>query len=172
MIDQRARRIRLLALDVDGVLTDGGLYLTDRGEQMKRFQVRDGLGIRLLRDNGVGVGVVTARRSQLVELRARELNLDFVHQGVKDKWATLSEELANRNIPPDECAYMGDDLVDLGVLGQVGLAAAPSDAHEEVRQRVHWVAPLGGGQGAVRALADLILKAQGRWEAVLAAMQQ
>lgn len=166
----RVRRIKLVVLDVDGVLTDGGLYLDDDGRQIKRFQVRDGLGIRLLRENGIEVGLITARRSRLVELRGGELQVAFVHQGIRDKWACLARELAQRGLGAGECAYMGDDLVDLAVLARVGLACAPADAHAEVRQRVHWIAPQGGGQGAVRALADLLLQVQGCWERVVASM--
>ncbi|MBF0370551.1 MAG: HAD hydrolase family protein [Magnetococcales bacterium] len=166
----RARRIRLVALDVDGVLTDGGLYLNDDGVQMKRFYVGDGMGIRLLLDAGISVGFITARHSRLVELRARELNLSFCHQDVKNKWARLSHEMKQQGIDAADCAYMGDDLVDLPVLTRVGFAAAPADARPQVCSRVHWVASLGGGRGAVREMAEGILQAQGAWEAILKAM--
>lgn len=167
---QRAARIRLLALDVDGVLTDGGLYLDDAGLQGKRFHVRDGLGMRLLREAGLQVGIITARKSKLVEQRAEELKLAFVRQGAHRKWAALEEEMNRAGLTPEACAYMGDDLVDLGVLTRVGLAAAPADAHPEVAARVHWQASTGGGRGAVRELAEGILHAQGAWEGIVARM--
>ena len=160
---KRAAAVRLVVLDVDGVLTDGGLYLDDDNRQSKRFFVRDGLGIRLLIDAGIAVGLITGRRSKVVEHRAAELNLSFFHQGVDDKGPQLDAELKARGLEAAACAYMGDDLIDLGVLSRVGLATAPADAVQEVRDRVHWVAPHGGGHGAVRALAEGILSAQGRW---------
>ena len=160
---QRAEAIRLVALDVDGVLTDGGIYLDGNGVESKRFYVRDGLGIRLLLQAGLRVGVITARQSAAVTQRAGELSLSFVHQGVRDKWACLQQELANARLDPAHCVYMGDDLVDLAVLQQVGLSAAPGDADPAVRQRVHWVATACGGRGAVRELAENLLRTQNRW---------
>ncbi|MEO5340005.1 MAG: hypothetical protein H7837_05710 [Magnetococcus sp. MYC-9] len=160
---QRAIAVRMVALDVDGVLTDGGIYLDANGVESKRFHVRDGLGIRLLLQAGMRVGVVTARHSALVAHRARELSLSFVHQGVQDKWECLQRELAKAGLDPVHCAFMGDDWVDLPVLDQVGLATAPGDADPEVRRRVHWVATALGGQGAVRELAENLLRTHGRW---------
>ncbi|OSM01627.1 KdsC family phosphatase [Magnetofaba australis] len=167
---ERAAKIRLLALDVDGVLTDGGIYLDNAGGEMKRFNVQDGLGARLLLDAGVAVGVITARKSDLVARRARELKLAFAHQGAHEKWACLEQEMATRGLTADQCAFMGDDLVDLGVMSRVGLAACPANAHEETRRRSHWQASAAGGEGAVRELADHILRAQGRWDEIVAAM--
>lgn len=164
---ERAAKVRLVVLDVDGVLTDGGLYLDDDSRQAKRFFVRDGLGLRLLIDSGVAVGLITGRKSQLVDHRAQELRLSFCHQGVDDKWPRLETELKQRGLDVTACAYMGDDLIDLGILSRVGLAAAPADAVPEVRDRVHWTAPRGGGRGAVRDLAEGILRAQGRWEGLV-----
>lgn len=164
----RAKPVRMVVLDVDGVLTDGGIYLDDNGLESKRFDVRDGMGIRLLRQAGLSVGVVTARRSRSVAKRAEELALTFVHQGVQDKWSCLQQELRRAGIEPYQCAYMGDDLVDLGVLQRVGLATAPLDAVGEVRHRVHWVATHHGGRGAVRELAENLLHTQARWQAVIA----
>ncbi|MBF0625342.1 MAG: hypothetical protein HQL82_11120 [Magnetococcales bacterium] len=166
---RRARAVRLVVLDVDGVLTDGGLYLLEDGGEAKRFHVRDGQGIRSLIEAGIPVGWITARQSKLVERRARELDISFLHQGVQRKWTLLDGILGERRLPPEACAYMGDDLVDLETLGRVGLAAAPADAHPEVLGAAHWIAAAAGGQGAVRELADGILLHQGRWEAILAA---
>ncbi|MEO5352615.1 MAG: HAD hydrolase family protein [Magnetococcus sp. XQGC-1] len=160
---ERATLIRMVALDVDGVLTDGAIYLDNEGQESKRFYVRDGMGIRLLLQAGFRVGLLTARRSALVEHRARELSLSFVHQGVKDKWSCLQQELSRAGWEPRQCAYMGDDLVDLAVLQRVGLATAPRDADPEVLQRVHWVAEAAGGEGAVRELAENLLRTQNRW---------
>ncbi|MBF0462180.1 MAG: HAD-IIIA family hydrolase [Magnetococcales bacterium] len=159
----------MVALDVDGVLTDGGIYLDDTGSESKRFYVRDGLGIHLLLRAGLHVGLLTARQSPVVAQRAKELSLSFVHQGVTDKWACLQHELAKYQLDPIHCAYMGDDWVDLPVLQQVGLATAPADADWEVCRRVHWVATARGGQGAVRQLAENLLRTQNRWGNMIAA---
>ncbi|MEO5363352.1 MAG: HAD-IIIA family hydrolase [Magnetococcus sp. DMHC-8] len=159
----RAMAVRMVALDVDGVLTDGGIFLDGNGMESKRFHVRDGLGIRLLREAGLLVGLVTARHSPAVAQRARELSMTFVHQGIRDKWACLQQELAKARLTPAHCAYMGDDLLDLAVLHRVGLATAPADADGEVRQRAHWVSTAAGGQGAVRELAENLLRTQNRW---------
>ncbi|MBF0162318.1 MAG: hypothetical protein HQL88_08515 [Magnetococcales bacterium] len=168
---ERAARIRMVALDVDGVLTDGGIYLDDQGVESKRFYVRDGLGIRLLLQAGLRVGLLTARQSPAVTRRAQELSLSFVHQGLKDKWGCLQDELAKAQWDPVHCLYMGDDWVDLPVLQRVGLAAAPGDADPEVRRQVHWVARAGGGQGAVRELAEELLRSQNRWGTLLETFQ-
>lgn len=165
---KRARNIRLLALDVDGVLTDGGIHLDSAGIESKRFHVRDGLGIRLLLESGMAVGMITARNSPLVAARARELDVSFLHQGVKEKWRCLEEELRQRALSAGQCAFMGDDLIDLPILSRVGLASAPADADPEVVRRVHWTARRSGGRGAVRELAEGLLRAQGRWEQALA----
>lgn len=167
---ERAANIRMVVLDVDGVLTDGGIYLGEQGLELKRFYVRDGLGLRLLLQAGFIVGILTARQSSLVTERARELSLSFVHQGVKNKWACLRHELEKANLSPNQCAYMGDDLVDLQVLQRVGLATAPADADSEVLRRVHWVAEQKGGQGAVRSLAEKLLQTQFRWETIVATL--
>lgn len=164
---RRARAIRLVALDVDGVLSDGGITLDERGVESKRFHVRDGMGIRLLQEAGIPVGLITARRSGLVTQRARELRMAFLHQGVEAKWPALAQELAARGVPVEACAFMGDDLIDLPILLRVGLATAPADADAEVGLRVHWQASRPGGQGAVRELAELILRSQERWQGLL-----
>ncbi|MEO5378306.1 MAG: phenylphosphate carboxylase subunit delta [Magnetococcus sp. DMHC-6] len=167
-VQTRAQAVKLVALDVDGVLTDGGLWFNDVGQEMKRFFVRDGMGIRLLLESGITVGCITARHSDVVTCRSRELGLSFLHQGVHDKWACLQQELAQRGLDASQCAYMGDDLIDLPVLIRVGLACAPVDADLEVRSRVHWVASKSSGAGAVRELAEGILKIQGNWQQLMA----
>ncbi len=169
-LQARLRRVRLLALDVDGVLTDGGIIHSDGGAglvESKRFYVRDGLGLRLLLKRDIKVGLITARRSELVAHRASELQLAFVHQGIRHKRDCLLRELDRNDLTLEECTFMGDDLQDLPVLTQVGFSSAPADAQPEVRDRVHWVAPKKGGRGAVRDLAELLLKAQGHWEGIV-----
>jgi 3-deoxy-D-manno-octulosonate 8-phosphate phosphatase (KDO 8-P phosphatase) len=153
-------------LDVDGVLTDGILHYSDGGEELKRFSVRDGLAIRLLLESGIQVAIVTGRRSEAVAIRCRELGLrdDLVIQGSSDKAAdlvTLQERLELRG---DQVAAMGDDLPDLPMLTRVGFAACPADAAPEVVAACHLVCGAGGGRGAVREIAQLILKAQRRWQ--------
>lgn len=163
----RAARVKLLALDVDGTLSDGKLWFTSDGKEIKAFNVLDGLGMKLLRDIGVEIALITARESQVVSLRARELGLRHVQQGARDKLASLNHLCQALSIKPDQVAYMGDDLPDLPVLHVVGLATAPANAHPWVRQRVHWVTRAGGGEGAVRELCDLILLGHGKAEAIL-----
>ena len=162
-----AKKVKMVALDVDGVLTDGGIFIDNAAVEAKRFYVRDGLGIRLLLDSGIKVGLITARNSQVVSRRAQELSLSFVHQGVKEKWHCLQGEMERAGIESDACAFMGDDLIDLPILSKIGLATAPADAAPEVLERVHWVAQRPGGRGAVRDLAEEILKAQGMWAGIV-----
>ena len=164
---RRAARVRLIAFDVDGVLTDGRLYFDSRGEALKAFDVRDGFGIRLLRQAGIEMAIITGRSSGIVTARAKDLGIARVLQGQDDKRAALERISADAGIAPRECAYMGDDWIDLSALALVGFAAAPADALPEVRDRAHWVAPSPGGRGAVRDLAQFVLKAQGRLEPLL-----
>ncbi len=132
--------------------------------ESKRFYVRDGLGIRLLLEAGITVGCITARNSPLVTQRGTELGLSFVHQGIKEKWHCLQNEINGRGLVPRQCAFMGDDLIDLPILSRVGLASAPADADPEVVHRVHWLARRKGGWGAVRELAEGLLRAKGIWD--------
>lgn len=171
-IARRAARVRLVGLDVDGVLTDGRLYFGARGETFKAFDVRDGLGIQLLRAAGIAVAIVTGRNSPIVAARARDLGITHVLQAQRDKHASVQRLLAEAGLGLDECAFMGDDWPDLSALAAVGLSATVADAPEEVRRRVHWVAPSPGGRGAVRDLTSLILHAQGRFEPMLEAALQ
>ena len=162
----RLARIRWLLLDVDGVLTDGKIRYDSAGRETKAFDVSDGAGIRLLQDAGVDVALITARSSDIVSQRAAELGIEEVHQGVKDKLEAVRDLLARNVVSPDEVAYMGDDLLDLPVLLQIGTAIAVADARKEVRERVHWVTGQPGGAGAVREVCEAIIKAKGRWEDV------
>ncbi len=167
-LEPRLRPIRLLLLDVDGVLTDGGLYYTDSGEEMKRFHIHDGMGVDLLQRAGIQVGILTGRKSSLVERRARELGIRIVKQGFYDKSAGLAEVLREENLAPGEVGYVGDDVQDLAVMKEVGFRAAPSNATAEVRARADYVCTRSGGGGAVREVADLILGLLGRKEAAVA----
>ncbi len=156
----RAARIRLVLLDVDGVLTDGRLYYGPEGELMKAFDVRDGHGIVLLRDQ-VDFGVVSGRPGKASERRLQELRVKHLVFGERDKLAGYAR-LAHLGIADEEVAYMGDDVNDVPLLRKVGLSACPADAHPEVKELVHFVARSAGGRGAVRELCDLLLKAKGK----------
>ena len=168
-LEARASGVRLLILDVDGVLTDGGIVLDDSGREYKRFHVRDGHGIKLLQQQGISVAIVTGRRSAVVEHRAWELGIREVHQGAVQKGPALEEVLEACGVAPAEAAMIGDDVVDLPILSRTGLAVAVADAHPAVRERAHWVTAAGGGRGAVREVADRILRARGLEEKVLSA---
>ncbi len=163
-----AERIRLVILDVDGVMTDGGIYLgaTESGEpvEMKRFEIQDGLGIRLMRSAGIEVAIITGRESDAVRLRAQELEITECHQDRSAAKLPIARELLERyGIGWDEVAYIGDDLPDLPVFRHVGLAAAVANATPEVRALAHWVATRRGGHGAVREFAEALLQARGEW---------
>jgi 3-deoxy-D-manno-octulosonate 8-phosphate phosphatase (KDO 8-P phosphatase) len=168
----RAARVRMLVFDVDGVLTDGGLYYGDSGEALKRFDVKDGHALVLARLAGLPAALLTARTSSIVDVRGRELGLAAILQGKKEKGPALDELLTQFSIPAESCAYMGDDLNDLGPMSRVGLSACPADAVPEVRQEAHFVANSRGGQGAARELVELCLKASGRWEDVVGMMKR
>lgn len=160
---RRARRIRLLVLDVDGVLTDGHLIYGPRGETLKRFHVHDGLGLVCARRAGLGVAVISARRSRAVAVRMQELGIEEVHQGARDKARIYAGLVQRLSLRAEETAVMGDDLTDLPLMEQAGLALAPANAVHEVRQAADWVARRGGGDGAVREAVQLLLGAQRRW---------
>lgn len=165
---ERARGVKLMIFDVDGVLTDGRLYLSDNGEEMKAFSTRDGQGIKLLREAGIAVGVITARSSRAVERRARELGIELLRQGASDKAGVLAELLSGQNLQASEAGYMGDDLADLPVLMRCGFAATVQSAPEVVRTRVHYVARAAGGEGAAREVCEFILTAQNALEQAIA----
>lgn len=164
---QRAAGIRLMILDVDGVLTDGRLYFGPQGEALKAFDVRDGLGVRLLREAGIEVAILSARNSSIVEQRARELGIAHVIQGAADKTRGFSDLTGALELSPEQCGFIGDDWADLALLARVGFAATVADAAPEVRQVAHWTTSAPGGRGAVRELAEFILRAQGRLDAAL-----
>jgi 3-deoxy-D-manno-octulosonate 8-phosphate phosphatase (KDO 8-P phosphatase) len=162
-VRRKAKKIRLLLLDVDGVLTDGRIIIDDRGVETKQFHVRDGQGITLLRRSGVGVGIITGRSSKVVKHRAKELGIKIVRQGVEDKLAAYAEIRSKVQLSDDQIAYVGDDIVDLPILRKTGLAIAVRDSWTGLEPYVDLVTEMGGGNGAVREVAELILKAQGKW---------
>lgn len=163
----RARAIRLAAFDVDGTLNDGTLFYPADGHEMKSFHVHDGLGLKLLREHGIEVALITARESRGVDLRARELGLRHVQQGVRGKREALEHLAAALDLTLQQCSFMGDDLPDLPALQAAGLAVAPANAHPWVAARVHWQTRTRGGAGAGRELCDLLLAAQGHADAIL-----
>ncbi len=167
-LSERAMRVRLILLDVDGVLTDGKIIVHADGTESKAFDIRDGTGIVLAQKAGVRVGLLSARHSAATTERASQLRIAIVRQGALDKLTTYEGLLAELGLDDHDVAYMGDDLLDLPVLGRVGLAAAPADAVPEVRAVAHWVSGSRGGDGAVRELTEVVLKAQGRWTALVA----
>ena len=164
---ERAKRVRLLLLDVDGVLTDGRLAFDGAGREIKFFHIRDGQGIRFLQQAGIKVGIVTGRRSKAVDFRARELEMAPVLQNVRDKARALEAILRKENLQAEQVCYVGDDLVDLAVLSRVGLAVAVADAVPEAKALAHYTTRLSGGRGAVREVCEKILKTQGKWEKII-----
>src|SRR5688572_33453521 len=157
---ERANDVRLLVLDVDGVLTDGRLYFTARGEQMKCFHVRDGAGIKQVLNAGLQVAVISGRQSKMVDKRMSELGVTWVKQGVQDKLAALRELMDILNLTPQAVASVGDDIPDLPLLEVARLAIAVADAHPSVKSQAHFITQALGGQGAVREVCDLILETQ------------
>ncbi|MBX7164947.1 MAG: HAD hydrolase family protein [Pirellulales bacterium] len=162
-LDQRCQSIELLLADVDGVLTDGGVVFDNQGIEIKRFHIRDGLGMRLWQRAGYRIGLITGRSSHIVKIRAAELGIDLVRQGAEDKLPVVREVLQSLGLAPAQVAYIGDDLPDLPVVRHVGLGVAVADACDELRAAAHYVTTLRGGAGAVRELVERILKAQKRW---------
>lgn len=165
----KARAVRLAVFDVDGVMTDGTLYLTDGGEEIKAFNSLDGHGLKMLREAGVELAIITGRTSRSVELRAKNLAVDHVFQGVADKAKCFEALVKSRGLAPSHASYMGDDVVDLPVLTRCGLALSVPDAPFFVRQRVDYVTRAAGGRGAVREACELILQAQDKLAALLEA---
>ncbi len=164
---QRATRIRLMAFDIDGVMTDGGLTYTDEGRELKTFNVMDGLGLKFLQRAGIELAIVTGRRSGVVAARAADLGIRHVFQGNEDKRSILAGLIADLGLHWPEVGYMGDDFIDLPVMRLAGFAVAPANAHPRVKEYAHAVTDARGGQGAVREAAEFILLAQGRLESVL-----
>ncbi len=174
---QRAKKIKLILFDVDGVFTDNKIYLLPvaAGNQFseslvaeaKGFSAHDGAGISLAHLGGLKTGIITRRHSETVALRARDLKLDCVHQGVRDKLGVFREILTQEGLTPDQAAFVGDDVIDLPVMRNCGLAMAVSKARPEVKHQAHYITPNGGGEGAARDAIEYILKAQGKWKKAL-----
>lgn len=166
-----AQKIKLLLLDVDGVLTDGRLYYGNSGEEMKAFDIQDGLGIKLLQRGGIKVGIITGRTSSLLKRRAQELDIQPLIQGREDKLTALNELLENMDINLEQIAFVGDDLPDLAVLRRVGLGITPANGNHILASQALWQTKKSGGNGAVREVAELILTVQNKLEALLATYQ-
>jgi 3-deoxy-D-manno-octulosonate 8-phosphate phosphatase (KDO 8-P phosphatase) len=162
----RAARVRLVLLDVDGVLTDGKLLQFSDGTEGRAFHVRDGYGIKMGQRLGLAFGILSGRASKVAEARGRELGIEEVHVGVLEKDERYEEIVRRLGLTDEEVCYMGDDLVDVPVLRRVGLGVAPAGASEEAAMAAHWITERAGGDGAVREAITLILKAQGKWEGI------
>ncbi len=169
LLFEKTKNIKLLILDVDGVLTDGRLYFDNDGNEYKCFHARDGHGIKLLRQTGIEVAVISGRRSNSVALRMKSLGIEHVYQGHENKLDAFSELLHKCSITPEQAAHVGDDLLDLPIMSRVGLSIAVEDANFAVKERADWCTALPGGQGAVREVCDFIMQAQGNFESILAA---
>ena len=170
--EQRAAKIKLVLFDVDGVLTDGKILMHADGSESKTFDIKDGTGIVWALRQGLTVGFLSARSSAATAQRAAQLGVTLVHQGVRSKLDTYDQIVDGLILEDDQTAYMGDDLLDLPVIERVGLGAVPADAASEVRSRAHWIATRRGGDGAVRELIEMVLKAQGRWDGIVAAFTE
>lgn len=166
-LHRRAAAIKLLVLDVDGVMTDGSIVLDNHGVETKAFHVRDGSGIKLWQQAGRRVAIITGRASHVVQLRAAELGIERVRQGVGDKLEALEELLASGELQADQACFVGDDLPDLAAMRRCGLSVAVADACAEARVAAHYVTRAGGGRGAVREVVELLLGAQDRWNDLL-----
>ncbi|AXF84779.1 3-deoxy-D-manno-octulosonate 8-phosphate phosphatase KdsC [Ephemeroptericola cinctiostellae] len=164
-----ARNVRLLILDVDGVLTTGYLDYDAQGEMVKSFYVQDGLGIQLLRQMGIPIAIISGRDSKVTAARAKDLKIDFLMQGAQDKGAALKQLMIDAQVTPQQCAYMGDDVIDLPILRAVGFASSVPNGHVLAQRAAHWVSSSSGGAGAVRELAELILFAQDKLNSAYAA---
>jgi 3-deoxy-D-manno-octulosonate 8-phosphate phosphatase (KDO 8-P phosphatase) len=161
---EKLREVRMLLLDVDGVLTDGQITYTEQGYEIKSFNVKDGLGIRLAMDGGIRVGIVTARTSEALLHRCRNLGIDLVFDGVGDKRAALDAIVKKTGVPAHRIAFVGDDLLDLPLMQRVGLSVAVSDAHDLLLEHADMVTTQSGGRGAVREVCEALLKTQGKWD--------
>ncbi|MBU1365408.1 MAG: HAD-IIIA family hydrolase [Gammaproteobacteria bacterium] len=167
-INTRAANIKLVAFDIDGVMTDGGLHYTDDGHELKTFNVQDGLGVVLLRRAGIKVAIITGRTSNVVNCRAKDLGVEHVFHGVGDKGAVSGQLLEQLGLQWSELAFMGDDLIDLPAMTRCGLAIAPANARPVVKERAHLVTAASGGKGAVREAIEFVLAAQGKLDAAFA----
>ena len=164
--EEKLKKIRMLLLDVDGVMTDGSIIMDSEGRELKNFNVRDGHGLVMIQRHGIAVGILTGRKSDVVEHRARDLKITEVCQGALNKKEVFQQILLKHNLSPEAIAYMGDDIVDIPVLKMVGFSVAVADALELVKKTVHYVTVHRGGKGAVREVCEMLLEAQGFWHEV------
>lgn len=164
---EKASRIKLVIFDVDGVLTDGSLFLSDDGQEYKAFHSQDGFGMRLLQEAGIEIGIITGRESTLVKLRMEELGITQVMQGRREKGPALDELMEKTGLSLDEIAYVGDDVVDLPIMSRVGLSIAVQDARPIVKKHAHWITQTPGGRGAGRDVCELLLEAHGKWDDII-----
>lgn len=167
-IEAKAARVKLILFDVDGVLTDGRVLIHADGSESKSFGIRDGIGMVWAQRAGITIGFLSARTSPTTPHRAAQLGVTLVYHGVTSKLATYEQILSDLALTDRDVAYMGDDVVDLAVLGRAGLSAAPADAVDEVRARVDWVSRARAGDGAAREMIELVLRAQNLWDQVVA----
>lgn len=165
---QKAAKIKLVIFDVDGVLTDSRLYLTDAGEEIKAFNSKDGHGMKMLQKSGVLIGIITGRTSNIVTHRMKELGISHVYQGKKDKLPAFLELIEKTALSPEEVAYVGDDVVDLPVMKKAGLSITVADGHDFVKTHADWQTNASGGRGAAREVCELIMQGQGKLDQALA----
>lgn len=164
----KAANLALMGFDVDGVLTDGTLYFSAQGDELKAFSSLDGHGLKMLQSAGIEIAIISGRSSRALQLRAENLGIRELHMGIEDKRGLLTDLMSARRMDLGRAGYMGDDVVDLPVLRACGFSATVADGHDEVRSRVDYVATKGGGRGAVREVCELILRAQDKWQAAMA----
>ena len=157
----RAQLIKLVIFDVDGVLTDGSLFMGDNGEEYKAFNSKDGHGLRMLHESGMIVAIITGRTSNVVAHRMEELGIDHVYQGKREKLPAFEELIKKLSLSAEECAYIGDDVVDLPIMSRVGLSIAVQDAHDMVKKHAHWITEHNGGRGAGRDVCEMLMDANG-----------
>lgn len=167
-IKEKLKKIKLLILDVDGVMTDGRIIMDNEGRELKNFDVRDGHGIKLLQRYNIKVAILTGRNSRVVEHRARDLEIEEVYQGAFNKKEIFEKILKKHNLTAENVAYIGDDIVDVPVLRAVGFSVAVADALAVVKKQVHFISAFRGGRGAVREICEMILQAQGKWPEITA----
>lgn len=165
---ERASHLKALVLDVDGVLSDGFVTLTNTGDELKSFDIRDGLGMKLVQKAGMKVIIITGRKSQIVDKRMSDLGVDLVYQGREDKGTALKEACQQLNLQPQDCLYMGDDWPDLSAFALVGMKVTVPNGHIELRRRADVVTQAYGGRGAVREICDMLLYAKGKYDEILA----
>lgn len=164
---EKAKLIKLFIVDVDGVLTDGKIYRTDKGDEIKAFNVHDGLGIKLLKQAHINTAIITSRLSEVVKHRAAELGIDYVYQGQADKRSAYKDLCETLKITDEQVCYIGDDLPDLPILKRVGLSVTVANATPVILQQVDWVVDKNGGDGAVRQVVDFVIASQGLWPTIM-----